>query len=97
MTSTSISLAPGDLLQIERRFVVDGVVTTQTDQGRFAGVQAVGSAEHLALECATRNAVRLFPLHAIVEITLVEAVRRETPAPAPSGPAAAAAWDPGVA
>jgi hypothetical protein len=97
MTSTTLSLAPGDLLQIERRFVVDGVVTTQTDEGRFAGVQAVGSAEHLALECPKRNAVRLIPLHAIVEITLVAAVPREAPAPAPATPTGAPAWDPGVA
>ena len=98
MTSTSISLAPGDLLKIERRYVVDGVVTRGTATGRFAGVQAVGSAEHLVLECPKRKSVRLFPLHAISEITVVEAVRREaSTAPgtvsAPPGPA----WDPGVA
>lgn len=98
MTSTTISLAPGDLLKIERRYVVDGVVTRGTTTGRFAGVQNVGSAEHLVLECPRRKSVRLFPLHAISEITLVEAVKRER-APDVPGTAAAVvpAWDPGVA
>ena len=95
MTSDGISLVPGDLLKIERRFVVDGVVTRVTAKGRFAGVQVVGSAEHLALDDPKRKSVRLFPLSGISEITLVQAVAREAPKCAPAGPAAA--WDPGVA
>lgn len=98
MTSETISLVVGDLLKIERRHMVDGVVTTVTSRGRFAGVQVVGSAEHLALEDPKRKSVRLYPLHAISEITLVKRAQRPdakdvpvTAAPQPP------AWDPGVA
>lgn len=89
MASDGTTLVPGDLLRIERRLLVDGVVTALTNEGAFAGVQAVGSAEHIVLEDES-NGVRMFPLHAIAEITLVKAVAR---APKPGAPA----WDPGVA
>lgn len=84
-----LSLLPGDLLKIERRYLVDGVITRVTDQGRFAGVQAVGTAEHIILEGGKKKAIRLVPLHSVSEITLVKAVPRQPRAAPPS-------WDPGV-
>lgn len=111
MTSEPVSLAPGDLLRIERRYVVDGVVTTVTDNGRYGGVQVVGSAEHLVLEDRERKEVRLFPLHAVSEITLVKGQRRRNSkgrnaaggtmgagtAGTTTGAPTTPAWDPGVA
>lgn len=95
--SDGVTLLPGDVLRIERRFLVDGVVTTATTEGRFAGVERVGTSEHLVLEAdeGQPGAYRLYPLSAISEITLVKAVARATTAPAetPKAPA----WDPGVA
>lgn len=70
-----ITLAPGDLLRVERRYLVDGVVSTAHAEGRFAGVERVGTSEHLALKDG--ESVRLIPLSAVSEITLVEAVPRE--------------------
>lgn len=93
--TTDHSLVPGDLLRIERRYLVDGVLQLVTDHGRFEGVKVVGSAEHLALKDAERKEVRLFPLHAISEITLVKPARR-VPVRKQRGAATAAAWDPGV-
>lgn len=89
MSSDGITLALGDLLKIERRLLVEGVVTAVTDEGEFAGVQSVGSAEHLVIEDGAK-CLRLFPLHAISEITIVKAVARQSKPVAPS-------WDPGVA
>lgn len=111
MTSEPVSLVHGDLLRIERRYVVDGVVTTVTDKGRFAGVQTVGSAEHIVLEDRERKEVRLFPLHAVSEIALVKGGRRRgakgrgrngavgstgTGGASSGGPGSMPAWDPGV-
>lgn len=104
MTSDSISLVPGDLLKIERRYMVDGVPTSVTDKGRFAGVQVVGTSEHIVLEDVQRKEVRMFPLSSVCEITLVKTKRgsrkrantRATASAAPGAPAAPA-WDPGVA
>lgn len=91
--SQEITLVLGDVLRIERRYLVDGVVQKVTDEGRFGGVHHVGSAEHLVLEDDQKSEVRLFPLTAISEITLVQALpRAPKPAAAPEG-----AWDPGVA
>ncbi|HUR68384.1 MAG TPA: hypothetical protein VM370_04000 [Candidatus Thermoplasmatota archaeon] len=87
---TDLTLVPGDVLKIERRYLVDGVLQKETTRGTFAGVQAVGSAEHIVLEAGAGKKTRLVPLHSVSEITLVKAVPRkpkETPAPA---------WDPGV-
>lgn len=92
--SHDLSLVPGDILKIERRYLVDGVMTCVTDEGRFAGVQVVGSAEHLAIQTGRKKAVRMFPLHAISEITLVKAMPR---APKPAAAQTAGEWDPGVA
>lgn len=89
MTSDGLTLLPGDLLKVERRYLVDGVLTRVTDQGVFAGVQAVGSAEHLVLEGGKKKGVRLVPLHSISEIKLLKTVPRQAPKPA-----AAPAWDP---
>lgn len=86
-----ISLLPGDFLRIERRFVVDGIVTTSTTEGRFAGVQQLGTSEHIALEDAQKE-VRLYPLGSVSEITLVQAGPREPKAEARPAPS----WDPAV-
>ena len=87
-----VTLVPGDVLKIERRFVVDGVMRKKTDRGVFAGVQAVGSAEHLVISSTGKGKeVRLVPLHSVSEITVVKAMPRkqkETPVPT---------WDPSVA
>jgi hypothetical protein len=84
----------GDVLRIERRYLVDGVVQKLTDEGRFAGVQSVGTSEHLVLEDDQKAEVRLFPLTAISEITLLKPLPRAPPVAASSGPAG---WDPGIA
>lgn len=88
--SQEITLVLGDHLRIERRFLVDGVVDKVVDEGVFAGVQSVGTSEHLILE-GTAAEVRLFPLTAISEITLLKAMPRAPKVPVPSG------WDPGIA
>lgn len=95
MSSDALTLVPGDVLKIERRFLVDGVLQKETTKGTFAGVQVVGTAEHIVLEGKAKGRgkgkARLVPLHSVSEITLVKAVPRKpkTP-PAPS-------WDPGIA
>ncbi|HVM44614.1 MAG TPA: hypothetical protein VM582_01665 [Candidatus Thermoplasmatota archaeon] len=81
--SDGLTLVPGDVLKIERRYLVDGVVQKQTDQGVFAGVQVVGSAEHIVLEKGKRRTVRLVPLHSVAEITLVKAMPRRQKVVAP--------------
>lgn len=97
MTMDGTGLVPGDKLRIERRYVVDGQLTSVTDEGRFAGIERVGSAEHLVLKDGKRK-TRLFPLHAIAEITLVKSVpRAKAEVAAAAEPAQAAAWDPGFA
>lgn len=85
MTTDGIGLAPGDKLRIERRYVVDGQLTCVTDEGAFAGVERVGSHEHLVLKSG-RKGVRMFPLTAIAEITVVKAARR-VPEAEPAEPA----------
>jgi hypothetical protein len=91
----------GDLLRIERRYTVNGELTTQTETGRFLGVELVGSAEHLVLRRTRGKAVRLFPLATVSEITVVKSATRVDAAaspPAPgAGPAPAPQWDPGFA
>lgn len=72
-----LTLVPGDVLKIERRYLVDGVVQKQTDRGIFAGVQIVGSAEHIVIEKGRKRTVRLVPLHSVAEITLVKAMPRK--------------------
>ena len=88
MMTEGVTLVLGDVLKIERRFVVDGVVKTKTDRGVFAGVQAVGSAEHIVIASAKTKGVRLVPLHSVSEITVVKAVPRKPKE------AAAPSWDP---
>lgn len=93
--SHDMTLVPGDVLKIQRRFIVDGVVQQKTDKGVFAGVQSVGSAEHIVLEGGKRTQVRLVPLTTISEITVVKAMPRQPKVePAPD---ARPAWDPGFA
>lgn len=87
----------GDVLKIERRFVVNGALTTSTDRGRFVGIELVGSAEHLVLEDTRRRKVRLFPLSTVSEISVVKSAPREA-SPAPAAPATPSLpWDPGFA
>lgn len=86
-----MTLVPGDVLKIERRYLVDGVLQRETTRGTFAGVQAVGSAEHLVIEAGRKRSVRLVPLHSVSEITVLKAMPRKPKAqPAPL-------YDPGVA
>lgn len=92
MTSDGTTLLPGDVLKVERRQLVDGKLARTTDQGTFAGVQSVGSAEHLVLEGGRKKGVRLVPLHTISEIRLVKAMPRGVPAVATPPPK----WDPAV-
>ncbi len=79
------SIHIGDSLQIERRYVVDGVLTCMTDKGRFNGVQQIGTAEHLVLEDG-ENGVRMIPLPTIAEILLLESASRAAPARPESDP-----------
>lgn len=96
MTTDGTGLAPGDKLRIERRYVVDGQLTSVTDEGRYAGIERVGSAEHLVLKDGKKK-TRLFPLHAIAEITLVKSAPRSKAEATPAMPATPAAWDPSFA
>lgn len=89
--SSDLTLVPGDVLKIERRFVVDGVLQKKTDRGVFAGVQVVGTSEHLVLEGGKKVSARLVPLTTVCEITVVKAMPRQPPAaPVPT-------WDPSIA
>lgn len=87
----------GDVLRIERRLTVDGKVETIIANGRYKGVELVGTSEHIVLEDTEQNTLRLFPLSAVSEIAVVEAVPREPPAAGPVPPAPAAPWDPSFA
>lgn len=93
MTSEELTLVPGDVLLIERRTLVDGVLQKEKTRGTFAGVQVVGTSEHIVLAGGTKNAsARLIPLSSVAEIKLVKAMPRK-PKVAPAPPA----WDPGIA
>lgn len=89
--SSDMTLVPGDVLKIERRFMVDGVLQKETTRGTFAGVQVVGTAEHLVIEGGRKKATRLVPLHSVSEITLVKAMPRQPRIEA------APSWDPSFA
>jgi hypothetical protein len=92
MSSDGMTLVPGDVLKIERRFLVDGVLQKQTTRGTFAGIHVVGTAEHIVIEGKGRGKgqARLVPLSSVSEITLVKAMpRKPKVAPAP-------AWDPSI-
>lgn len=90
-------LARGDLLKIERRYAVDGELKSVIDEGRYEGVERVGSTEHLVIKDPKNKEVRMFPLSAIAEITLLKPARRAKVAK-PAQPAAPALpWDPGFA
>jgi hypothetical protein len=100
--STEVGIAPGDVLRIERRYVVDGQLTCVTDQGRFERIERVGSSEHIVLRDAKSKKTRLFPLHAIAEITLVRVGARkgkkaETALAEAATPEPAYGWDPSFA
>jgi hypothetical protein len=68
------SLYLGDKIRVERRYVVDGVLTCVSDEGAFNGVQYLGSLEHLLLE--DKEGVRMIPLPTISEITVTQAAQR---------------------
>lgn len=59
----------GDLIRIERRYVVNGNLTSMTDSGTYRGVKSLGSAEHLIIDDAEE--IRLIPLSSVAEITLL--------------------------
>lgn len=69
----------GDRIRVERRFIVDGVMTCVADKGVFHGVQAMGSVEHILLE--TKGEVRLIPIPSISEIVLERATERRDTLP----------------
>lgn len=81
----------GDQLKIERRYIVDGVLTCVTDQGKFRGVQVLGSSENLVIEDKKTGEARMIPLHTISEITITKA------APRPREAESAPAFDPSFA
>lgn len=90
--ATGARVRVGDVLVLERRYVVDGALTSVTDKGRFRGIELVGSAEHIVLEPSRgKGAVRMIPLHSISEITVQAAGRRGRASPV------ADAFDPSVA
>lgn len=78
------SLFLGDFIRVERRYVVDGVLTCVTDKGKFTGVQYLGSMEHLML--GDDSGVRMIPLPTISEIVVEESA----PRPVDEGKS----WDP---
>lgn len=65
----------GDLIRIERRYVVNGNLTSMTDSGTYQGVEQFGSTEHLVIDDSKE--VRMIPIGTIAEITLL--VAGETP------------------
>lgn len=94
MEASDASIHPGDYLRIERRYVLDGELTCVTDEGRFQGIERVGSSEHIVLKDTKNKEVRMFPLHAIAEIKLVRAAKKR--ATATANEATTNAWDPSV-
>lgn len=64
----------GDVVKIERRYVVDGSLTSVQDEGRFQGIQLLGTMEHIVLDA--KGETRTIPLASISEITLVAAAPR---------------------
>lgn len=78
-------LARGDVLKVERRYVVDGVVTCVTDKGRFAGVESVGSVEHIVVE--GKEGTRMIPLSSVSEIEVVERAKKAATTANPFDPA----------
>lgn len=70
-SKNSFGIRVGDLVKIERRYILDGAITSVMDQGRYQGVQSTGTMEHLVLE--DKKEVRLIPLASVSEITLVRA------------------------
>lgn len=91
------TVSVGDLLKIERRLLVDGVMQTLTVKGRFKGVELVGQTEHIVLQDPRRKAVRLYPLSGVSEITVVKPATRATTAPQPEPADESPRWDPGFA
>ncbi|MHB8584985.1 MAG: hypothetical protein ACYDDF_04025 [Thermoplasmatota archaeon] len=67
---------PGDQIRVERRYVVDGGLSGVVDEGRFAGVQQFGTAEHLVLDVG--GTMRTIPLASISEIQIVTAPKPGT-------------------
>lgn len=59
----------GDLIRIERRYVVNGNLTSMTDSGTYQGIEAFGTSEHIVIDDSKE--VRLIPLNTISEITLL--------------------------
>lgn len=84
-----LSVGLGDSIRVERRFIVDGQLTSVADKGIFHGIQAMGSIEHILLE--TDGEVRLIPIPSISEIVLEGIEGKKHAAPSFTG------WDPSFA
>lgn len=67
----------GDLIRLERRYVVNGNVTSLSDSGTFLGVASVGSVEHVVIDDVEER--RMIPLDSVAEIQVLEAGGEETP------------------
>lgn len=80
--SSSRLVRVGDTLEVERRYVVDGSLTSVRDKGTFVGIQVLGTLEHLVLEA--ENGTRMIPLVSIAEILLASPGRAEPDAADPS-------------
>lgn len=61
----------GDLIRLERRYVVNGNVTSLSDSGTFLGVASVGSVEHVVIDDVDER--RMIPLDSVAEIQVLEA------------------------
>lgn len=72
----------GDEVKIERRYVVDGALTSVSDEGRFEGIQLLGTMEHIVLDA--KGDLRTIPLASVSEITLVRAAPRQAEGSDPS-------------
>lgn len=68
---------PGDLIRLERRYVVDGQVTSLTDSGTFLGVASVGSIEHLVIDDVEER--RMIPLESVSEIQVLDGTSEAAP------------------
>lgn len=78
-----VGVGVGDVVKIERRYVVDGALTSVSDEGRFEGIQLLGTMEHLVLDA--KGEMRTIPLASIAEIVLVRAAKgREAESADPS-------------
>lgn len=67
----------GDLIRLERRYVIDGAVTSLSDSGKFLGIASVGSIEHVVIDDVDER--RMIPLESVAEIQVLEAGAEDQP------------------